>query len=287
MRFENRQPAEDLYTDDIHPLKEFAGLLGGSLALILALALIIGFLAGEIAAHLPCSVERDYASSLGKHLNKEQLDSQGLAARAALRELAENLARDMDLPSDMKIDVHYNDAPIVNAFATLGGNIIVFQGLIERLNSEEALAMVLAHEMAHIRHRHPVRAMGRGLAVGLLLSAVSSSLGELAGNPLSKTGSLSLLKYSRDQEREADEAAFKALGKRYGQLGGAHEVFALFDTLHGNKARIALLQTHPLTEERRQNLLALARQTGLSLSGKTRGLPAPLAALGRQKPLPD
>lgn len=286
MRFENRLPVEDLYTDDIHPLKEFAWLLGGSLALILGLALVIGFLASEIAAHLPYSVERDYALGLGKHLDKGPLDSRDLAARAALRELSESLARDMNLPSDMKIDVHYNDAPIVNAFATLGGNVVVFRGLIEKLESEEALAMVLAHEMAHIRHRHPVRAMGRGLAVGLLLSTVSSSLGEMAGNPLSKTGSLSLLKYSRDQEREADEAAFKALGKRYGQLRGAQEVFTLFDALHGNKTQIALLQTHPLTEERRLNLVALARQTGLSLSGKTRSLPAPLATLGRQKPRP-
>ena len=50
----------------------------------------------------------------------------------------------MDLPKDMSITVHYSTDKTVNAMATLVGNIIIFQGLIDVLPNENALAMVMA-----------------------------------------------------------------------------------------------------------------------------------------------
>ena len=44
--------------------------------------------------------------------------------------------------------VHAVQDPTVNAFATLGGHVFVFTGLVDSLDSENGLAMVLAHELA-------------------------------------------------------------------------------------------------------------------------------------------
>ncbi|MDQ6958439.1 MAG: hypothetical protein Q9M24_04925 [Mariprofundaceae bacterium] len=46
------------------------------------------------------------------------------------------------MPDDMHITVHYVRSPVVNAMATLGGHIIMFEGLFKRLHSEDAVAML-------------------------------------------------------------------------------------------------------------------------------------------------
>jgi predicted Zn-dependent protease len=178
--------------------------------------------------------------------------------------------------------VHYADEPTVNAMATLGGNLVFYRGLLRKLESEDAVAMVLAHEIAHVRLRHPAAAMGRGVAVGLVVSAVSVGVGRsLGGDAVQRAAVLPLLKYSRDQERAADELALRALVKVYGHAGGAAEVFrVLADAVPGGEARMAILQTHPHGEERIARLQALARENGWPLDGPRMPLPPALRGAG-------
>ncbi|MBK8289542.1 MAG: M48 family metalloprotease [Cellvibrionales bacterium] len=62
--------------------------------------------------------------------------------------------------------------------ATLGGHIVVYQGLLDATkDSETALAMVMAHELTHIKLRHPAGAMGRGFAVAALLLSTFAGAG--------------------------------------------------------------------------------------------------------------
>ena len=63
----------------------------------------------------------------------------------------------------MKLRVHYVDTAVPNAFAALGGHIAVTRGLYESVQSENALALVLAHEIAHVRARDPIAGIGGGL----------------------------------------------------------------------------------------------------------------------------
>ena len=90
---------------------------------------------------------------------------------------------------------------------------------------------------------------------------------------------LPLLKYSRDQEREADELALGALVRVYGHAGGAEQVFrVLAAAVPGESVRMAILQTHPLTEERIARLQGLARDQGWPLDGPRTPLPDSLRA---------
>lgn len=281
MRFENPQPAEDLHTDDIHPLHEFAWLVAGCLVLLIGGALLLARFAGDLAARVPYHIEREYADRLGRAMPEPATTPAARAAEQALRELAAAVARDMGQPADFAVTIHYQDSDIPNAFATLGGHVVVFRGLIARLDSEDALAAVLAHELAHVRLRHPARGLGSGIALGLVLSTVSSSLGGLAGESVNKAGMLPMLRFSREQEHDADAIAYAVLAKRYGHVGGAQDLFRLFSRLHEGQDRLEFLQTHPLDAQREARLGVLAQQHGWRLDGSRRPLPAPLQALRR------
>ncbi|MBU1101591.1 MAG: M48 family metalloprotease [Bacteroidetes bacterium] len=99
-----------------------------------------------------------------------------------------------------------------NAFAVPGGYVYVYTGLLKYLNSEAALAGVLAHEIGHVERRHSTRritsAYGISMVLGLALGDNPNQMVELAANLF--TG-LTLLANSRSDEDEADEFAVNAL----------------------------------------------------------------------------
>ena len=282
MRLENRAPEETVNYADEHPLKEFALLVIGVLGAIALGAALLGFFAGELAARVPFATEREYARGIAERFEQAKLTPAQRETRDALRALAAKLAAAMPLPPEISVSTHYADEPTVNAMATLGGQLVFYRGLLHKLESEEAVAMVLAHEIAHVRLRHPAAAMGRGVAVGLVLSAVSVGAGRsLGGDAVQRAAVRPLLTSSRDQERDADQLALGALVGVYGHAGGAAEVFkALAAAVPGEGARLAILQTHPLTEERIARLQALARERGWPLDGPRTPLPPALRPAG-------
>jgi predicted Zn-dependent protease len=281
VQFENRQPDETVNYSTEHPLKEFAWLLGGVAAVVALAVALAGYFAGELAARVPFRVEKEYAGGITRHWEEQRLTPEAAEARAALRAIAAKLVPAMALPPGTDVTVHYADDRTVNAMATLGGNVVFYRGLLERLDSEDAVATVLAHEIAHAKLRHPASALGRGVAVGIVLSAVSSGMGRnVGGDPVQLAGMLPLLKYNRDQERDADAEALAAVAAVYGHVGGARQVFAVLGKLgRDESARIAILETHPLGSERLERVDALARSRGWAPDGPQRELPAALAKL--------
>jgi len=127
------------------------------------------------------------------------------------------------------------------------------------------LVAVLSHELGHINARHSVRRMSKMLLVQLGLGvggALSETLAKISG--VASVGiQLLFLKYSRDDERQAD-----ALGAEYSRKGGFNpgEMVAFFGSLQrlGDLSEGAslpgFLSTHPLTSERIQNLKAMLKE---------------------------
>jgi beta-barrel assembly-enhancing protease len=95
--------------------------------------------------------------------------------------------------------------PSMNAMALPGGHIFITKGLLAKMNSEAQLAGVLAHETTHVVARHSTHQMSQQVGIDILLSAASQ-----AGAPQGAVSMAGLatqligLKYSRDQEQEAD-----------------------------------------------------------------------------------
>ncbi len=253
MKYENRTIPEGINVSEEHPLKEFFILALGLGAITILVVVMLSLAIGKLVHFIPFSVEQSLASSSFATdiaddvvLSKEQQRIEDY-----LQQLADELSVAQQLPNDMNIIVHYVDGDTVNAFATLGGNIIIYRGLIELLPHENALAMLLSHEIAHIKQRAPIVSLGRGVAVGLVLASLSgfgdSSVSQqLIGN----VGLLTSLTFSRDQEEQADIEALQTLEKYYGHTAGAE---SLFEALSEGESALnppKLLSTHPQTEDR-------------------------------------
>jgi len=141
----------------------------------------------------------------------------------------------------------------VNAFALPGGIIVVHTGLIEATKRAEELAGVLAHEIQHVEQRHSLRAAVKELG---LRGAWAWLTGDLGGTLAGEAAlDLTLRKFSRDDESEADAKAFDLLVEHGIDPSG---MIDFFTTLAGQGRAGELpefLSTHPASEERRRALL--------------------------------
>jgi hypothetical protein len=208
VKLENPPQPEQYDPAAEQPVREMAILLGGVLVISLALALVLAYFAGMLAPRLPFAVERDFMAT------RMTADPRFVVQEAGLQQLADRLGAALNLPAEMKLTLHYSNDMTVNAYATLGGHIVVYRGLLSRVTSENALAAVLAHEIAHVRHRHPAAAAGRGIAIGLVITLLSSALGNSVAERIMGTAGMGvLLNYSREQETAADEDALRAVAQ--------------------------------------------------------------------------
>lgn len=267
MQYSNPQIPEGINTSKSHPLKEFILLTGGVMAALMVLIVLLVMMADLLTAYIPYSVEKNVSMS---SVTAEERHG---PLTDYLQSLSDRIAHVEQLPQEMKITIHYMDEDTINAFATLGGNVIVFRGLLEKLPNENALAMLLAHEIAHIKHRHPVKSLGRGVIVGLALSVISTSISDAVLQQfMGSAGTLGLLKYNREMETQADETAVQAVRALFGHLHGANDLFEILQQETGQSGMPEFLSTHPLTESRISNINAHTAQAS-SEQGEISPLP--------------
>jgi len=263
MEYSNPKIPEGINTTVEHPLKEFFILSVGILGIIFCAVIILSLAAEKLAVYVPFKMEQDLIPEIWTQTKPETETIR--QTREYLQSLSDRLANHMQLPDDMEITVHYMDEDTVNAFATIGGHIFIYQGLLDELDSENALAMVIAHEMAHVYHRHPIIAMGRGVVIGLLLSAIAGASGDLfVSQIVSETGMIALLNFTRDQEREADITALTTVNGLYHHVAGTNDLFRALMAAHDPESiePPLFLSTHPLTQDRIDALVEYARKKG-------------------------
>ena len=156
--------------------------------------------------------------AMGQQANKDIVASMGLYPDSGLQkyvgDLGARLAASSERPN-LPWKYQVVDDPVVNAFAVPGGFIYVTRGILTYLNNEAELAGVMGHETGHVTAEHSVNQMSTqqlmqlGLGIGALLKPEwAAKYGQLASLGLQ----LLTLKFSRDDESQADE-----LGLRYMQ----------------------------------------------------------------------
>jgi predicted Zn-dependent protease len=158
-----------------------------------------------------------------------------------------------------------NDPKTLNAFCTPGGYIYVYTGLIKYLDSEDQLAGVMAHEIAHADRRHSMKQMMKMYGVQMLVAigaqAVASKQGE-TGQQATVTiaqlaGSLIGLSFSRDHETDADNQSVNYLcGTEYNSAGAA----GFFEKMGNAGSPPQFLSTHPNPTNRVANIKSQAQQ---------------------------
>lgn len=273
MQFENRPPDEGINAQPENLGREAVWLIFGAIGCLLLLVVLADVGARWLAPRLPFSVEQALAERMEGE--RPKLSPEQSAANAALQDLADRLRGPLGMPQDITVQVQVDDSEVFNAYATVGGRIVVHRGLLRRLRGEHELAALLAHEMAHVQHRHVAASLGRGLAIGVVLSIVSADAGGRAASVLlEQTGGLMMRGYGRDHEREADAGAMRAAAALHGHVGG---VIGLFERIsesrdcqkEGEPSRTipAWLSTHPADEDRSEAARTWARERGVPLSG--------------------
>lgn len=270
MQYSNPELPEGINTSKTHPLKEFLILTAGVIGSLFLIISLLIYIVDHFADKIPFSVEQNLpiASFFEKNKSSRLPDY--------LDQLASKVISHSDLPEGMTITIHYSNSDTVNAYATLGGHIVLYRGLLEKLKSENEIAMVIGHEIGHVKHRHPVLSASHGIVVGLVLSILSTSAGDsVVSNLLGTTSSVTLMRYSREYEYQADQEAINTLIKIYGHAGGALQLFNVFEKEAGKSEPVEFLNTHPLTKNRisqahtlieKQNLLQQYSLTPIPLS---------------------
>jgi predicted Zn-dependent protease len=214
---------------------------------------------------------REAATSLGSTIGL--VDDQAL--QAYVQEIGKHEASASERP-DLPWQFQVVDDPAPNAFALPGGFIYVTRGMLGLMTSEAELAGVLGHEIGHVTARHSVNQMSKqqlaqlGLGLGSIFLPEARPFQSLAGAGLQ----LLFLKYSRDDEREADVLGFEYMRKGGYDVSEFDDVFAALDRI-GERQQGALpawLTTHPAPAER-----VKAAQAGAAALGQQ-----PNARVGRE-----
>ncbi|GAB2952468.1 M48 family metallopeptidase [Hymenobacter coalescens] len=167
-----------------------------------------------------------------------------------------NLKYRTQFPWDVQI---IKDDAVQNAFATPGGHIYVFTGLIKFLDNESQLAGVLGHEIAHADRRHSTQLLQRQYGISLLSGVI---LGKNPNMLAQIAAGLGQLKFSRTFEQEADKYSTVYLnGTRYYACDGAAGFFIKAEKQGGGNPP-EFLSTHPNPGSRVQAIQNSARQLG-------------------------
>ncbi len=256
MKFTPKLPDGDVNISKSHPLKEAAWLVGGLLLILTSLYIFLGFFSGLVAMRLPAEAEVWVGNKISTHFHHE--------SNEFLQDHLDHLVRALPDNSPMHaytFRVFLDDSDQINALALPGGCIVILEGLLKTVESENELDMILAHELGHFAHHDHLQSMGRSLLVlvcSLILPGDQSS--NIVAWIASKLGN----KYSQKQETAADAWGLDLLNRHYGHVGGATD---FLKRLAGkNVSHFAyFLATHPHPENRVKNLNKLITEHGYAL----------------------
>lgn len=145
-----------------------------------------------------------------------------------------------------------------NAFTIPGGNIYVHTGLFKLVDTDDELAGVLAHEIGHAYERHPTKSISRAYGTQYLTDMIFGKEKAKAKNLvyLITQGGL-LTRYSREDEKEADEIGYFLLQKAGISSEGLIQFLKKMQGLERGRTSLPFLSSHPPTPERIAHLESL------------------------------
>lgn len=240
-----------------------------------ALLLALGLAAAPACQYNPATGERQFnlislqnEIALGAEA-MTQLEGQygGEVQNTAIRQYVSDVGESIAQHVEHTDEVDYRELPweftlldsdVINAFALPGGKVFITVGLASRLNSEAQLAAVLGHEIGHVTARHGGQrisaAMGIQLGTELAARAAGAADSQLIQEAVPLVvgagGQGYLLKYSREQELEADDLGMRYMSRAGYDPRGMLEVMHVLKAASGGASQPEFLSTHPLPDTR-------------------------------------
>lgn len=218
---------------------------------------------------------------IGKTVQKQQMDAfqkkniamdppHYAATKKRIETIVARLAKVSDMPG-LPYEVHIYDMPdVVNAYCMPGGKIGIFTGLFDSKKglvnekSDDEIAAVLGHEMAHATMRHVTRTMttynGLGVLGSLLSVGVQKSVGanwqSVFDQVFSTSASLSFPSYSRRYEKEADQVGFYYMVKAGFDPNAAVQIWQRAAEKKNKNDKTTFFSDHPGNRDRANQLRA-------------------------------
>jgi len=234
-------------------LLTFLAMVIGSIVLVFWL---LSLLINNIINWIPVGVEQKLGSLIVPTYEQQAEKS---AIQDKLNKLLDGLEKQLPQGEKYSRDyqVLYLPESTVNALAIPGDTIIIYQGLLDDVESENELTMILGHELGHFANRDHLRGLGNFLLVRIIISSFFGDLGSLQsavdfGNAIANS------QFSQKQESQADEFGLNLLYKYYNHVGGSTDFFQrLSKEINLN---IAFLSTHPSPQKRVKKINQLIEQ---------------------------
>lgn len=268
MRYVAKAPREGINVSDTHPLAE-ASLLVIGLGIIAAFVVVVLVFLVEFSLYF-VSPEKEAAifeDWMPQDLSTVAPEDEVLLATSTL---VQRLVRHWPgAPYEFRVEI--SDSEVPNAMALPGGLIVVTQGLLDQVESENELAFVLAHELGHFRNRDHIRMLGRGAVVTLFFAMILGN--DASGIGITVTD-VTLRSFGREQETDADAFALETVNAEYGHTNQAARLFERWRQADKDKyAFVSYLSTHPATANRIDALVALSGEKGWATTGPIVALP--------------
>ncbi len=228
---------------------------------LVQIALIIAIIAGlifvavpktahVIASAIPVKWEMAWGKSVRKQITGKAKVCRNKSGTAALNAMVAQLLQTGPVrDSAYTITITVIKTKSQNAYATMGGQIVVFSKLIKEMDGPDELAGVLAHEIAHVIARHP-------LTHSIEAFTTTIFAGMFGGRASDIGGAMVISAYSRTMEAEADRIAERILSQARISPRGLAKFFQRLQKEYkgGERGALALFRTHPALAERAARL---------------------------------
>lgn len=182
-------------------------------------------------------------------------------------------------PIPYEVEVLILHSPVVNALAFPGGLIVVYSGLIEKMESAEELAAVLAHELGHVVNRDSMKQLSRQMALSVFFSLLGGSQAKVFVQRILREAVN--IQFSRNVEARADAFALELLIRA--RIDPIHFAEALEHLSDGSEKPVYLkyLDGHPEIETRIQQIRERSNEVLIDV------LPLEIDWQAVQRTLPD
>lgn len=229
----------------------FSKIIGIAFALVGLVVLAYFYLLPPLAERAAALLPERFDQEIGDLVMETFLDESELDVEKT--QYLQAFAAKLNLGNTKPLRFAVVNSAQVNAFALPIGQIVIYSAILEGMNSPDELIALLGHEATHVNNRHSTKLLCRNLAgymvVSLLLSDVNGIMAVLADN----AQQVHSLSYSRKFEEEADEEGLKILMDNKANPQGMVQLFEQLEK-ENNYSIPALLSTHPLTKERKENM---------------------------------
>ena len=219
----------------------------------------VPLLAAQLAALTPVEISRASGSTTLAGLDRTLLGKTELTQRrrAEIRSDFDTLVSVAGIEGAPALHFRRGGLFGPNAFALMGGQIVMLDELVDAIEDREEIAAILAHELAHARDRHPEQRLWSVAGLGLMAMLVFGDAETLVEEIVTLSSGILELSYSREHEAAADRIAVDMM------LAAGMDPSALASGLNKLKALCGpgckgggWLSTHPGMDERVQAICA-------------------------------